>query len=83
MKDMVWILGMLEEEVNEGVKKEDPNDANEVEVELLERMWGGSWECWRMKLMRASRKKILMMSMRMLINQKMHLLIKVYNVNDL
>ena len=74
---------MLEEEVNEGVKKEDPNDANEVEVELLEKMWGGSWKCWRMKLMRASRKKILMMSMRMLINQKMHLLIKVYNVNDL
>ena len=34
---MVWILGMLEEEVNEGVKKEDPNDANEAKVALLER----------------------------------------------
>ena len=37
LKDMGWILRMLEEEFIEGVIKEDPNDVNEVEVELLER----------------------------------------------
>ena len=29
LKNMGWNLGILEEEVNEGVKKEDPNDVNE------------------------------------------------------
>ena len=52
-----------------------------VEVKLLEKTWGGSWELWKKMLMRMSRRKITKILMRMLYKTNAPA-IKVYNAND-